>query len=76
MFVELEFSTLENLQVKKRKLEIKEDNYFLKFIESPNVILGFFFEYDFDFFASDYHRLSQIIFKNPFNPFNLWLINF
>ena len=26
MFVELEFSTLENLLVKKQKLEIKEDN--------------------------------------------------
>ena len=34
MFVELEFSTLENLLVKKQKLEIKEDNFSFQHIKS------------------------------------------
>jgi hypothetical protein len=46
LFVELEFSTLENLPVKKLKLETKEDNFYLLPYKNPNPdkisVLGFF----------------------------------
>jgi hypothetical protein len=42
MFVELEFSTLENLLVKKQKLEIKEDSQLSTYNKTPNLFGSFF----------------------------------
>jgi hypothetical protein len=41
-FVELEFSTSENLLVKKLRLEIKEDSLLFLEDESPNNVGAFF----------------------------------
>ena len=41
-FVELEFSNLENLPVKKRKLETKEDSQLSNFYKNPG-FFGIFF---------------------------------
>jgi hypothetical protein len=42
LYVELEFSTSENLLVKKLKLKIKEDSLLSLYYKSPNTVGTFF----------------------------------
>ena len=62
MFVELEFSTLENLLVRKLKSKIKEDSFLYLYTRVPIFLVGTFF--------MDFILVNGFENNSFYNPFN------